>query len=176
MIFFYYAVIAMSRPVSPTVKRLTPCAGRCSTVFGDQVCRGCRRFNHEVIDWNTYSTEQQLSIWARLDQQLDQVLVPMLPLANLQQVEEFLRTKHVRLMANASIGRKYYHAVRLCEKTPKFCEISGLNVDESEIKNIWVDFEQRIFALALANYDMAWLRANSLKTLLEQCDDNYFDE
>ncbi|WP_366536212.1 DUF1289 domain-containing protein, partial [Acinetobacter baumannii] len=30
---------------------LTPCAGRCSTVFGDQVCRGCRRFNHEPRNW-----------------------------------------------------------------------------------------------------------------------------
>lgn len=166
----------MSRPVSSTVKRLTPCAGRCSTVFGDQVCRGCRRFNHEVIDWNIYSTEQQMSIWQRLDLQLDQVLVPMLPLANIRQVEAFLQTKHVRLMPNASLGRKYYHAVRLCEKTPKFCETSGLNVDEMEIKNIWVDFEQRIFALALANYDMAWVRANSLKTLLEQYLEDTLDE
>ncbi len=40
---------------------LTPCAGRCSTVFGDSVCRGCRRFNHEVIQWNTYTPEQRLT-------------------------------------------------------------------------------------------------------------------
>ncbi len=49
---------------------LTPCAGRCSTVFGDQVCRGCRRFNHEVIQWNTYTAEQRLAVWKRLDDQL----------------------------------------------------------------------------------------------------------
>ena len=53
---------------------LTPCAGRCSTVFGDQVCRGCRRFNHEVIQWNTYTAEQRLAVWKRLDDQLDQIL------------------------------------------------------------------------------------------------------
>ena len=67
-------------PVLSTDRRiasLTPCAGRCSTVFGDSVCRGCRRFNHEVIKWNTYTAEQHTAIWCRLDAQLDQILIPM---------------------------------------------------------------------------------------------------
>lgn len=151
-------------------KRLTPCAGRCSTVFGDQVCRGCRRFNHEVIDWNHYTTEQQLTIWQRLDAQLDQILLPLLVNADIHQVEAFLESKHVRLMPNASLGRKYYHAIRLCEKTPKFCEISGLNISAHEIKDFWYEFEQRILALALAQYEMAWVRASSLQELIEQQD------
>jgi hypothetical protein len=29
----------------------TPCVGLCSTVYGDLVCRGCKRFHHEVINW-----------------------------------------------------------------------------------------------------------------------------
>ncbi|MFH3854736.1 DUF1289 domain-containing protein, partial [Acinetobacter baumannii] len=95
---------------------LTPCAGRCSTVFGDQVCRGCRRFNHEVIQWNTYTAEQRLAVWKRLDDQLDQILVPMLPQANLQHVEGFILGKRVRLMEGASKGRKLYHALKICEK------------------------------------------------------------
>ena len=65
------------------IPSLTPCAGRCSTVFGDLVCRGCRRFNHEVIQWNTYTPEQRLVVWKRLDAQLDQILVPLLPNASL---------------------------------------------------------------------------------------------
>lgn len=95
---------------------LTPCAGRCSTVFGDQVCRGCRRFNHEVIQWNTYTAEQRLAVWKRLDDQLNQILVPMLPHANLQHVEGFILSKRVRLMEGASKGRKLYHALKICEK------------------------------------------------------------
>lgn len=158
-------------------KRLTPCAGRCSTVFGDYVCRGCRRFNHEVIDWNSYTLEQQMIIWQRLDQQLDQILLPMLPYVQHDQVELFLASKHIRLMPNASLGRKYYHAIRLCEKTPKFCEISGLGIEEQHIKLFWLEFERRILALAQANYEMAWLRANSLKELLalSQTNDQLID-
>ena len=37
----------------------TPCIGVCSTGIGDSVCRGCKRFSHEVIDWNSYSQEQK---------------------------------------------------------------------------------------------------------------------
>ena len=45
----------------------TPCVGVCSTVFGDQVCRGCKRFQHEVIEWNGYSDTEKESVWNRLE-------------------------------------------------------------------------------------------------------------
>ena len=45
----------------------TPCIGVCSTGIGDAVCRGCKRFAHEVIDWNGYSQAQKEAIDARLD-------------------------------------------------------------------------------------------------------------
>lgn len=52
----------------------TPCIGVCSTVFGDTVCRGCRRFSHEVVDWNAYSDEQKRIVWERLDELLGLVV------------------------------------------------------------------------------------------------------
>ena len=45
----------------------TPCVGVCSTVFGDQVCRGCKRFHHEVIEWNGYTDTQKETVWNRLE-------------------------------------------------------------------------------------------------------------
>jgi len=52
----------------------TPCVGRCSTVFGDLVCRGCKRFLHEVVDWNRYPDAQKRAVWQRLDGLLEQVM------------------------------------------------------------------------------------------------------
>lgn len=52
----------------------TPCVGICSTGIGDNVCRGCKRFSHEVIDWNSYSQEQKLIISDRLETFLAQVV------------------------------------------------------------------------------------------------------
>ena len=45
----------------------TPCVGVCSTVFGDQVCRGCKRFQHEVIEWNGYTDIEKEKVWNRLE-------------------------------------------------------------------------------------------------------------
>lgn len=57
------------------VKRVkTPCIGVCSTGIGDSVCRGCKRYTHEVVHWNRYSEEQRCSILARIDSLLRQVL------------------------------------------------------------------------------------------------------
>lgn len=44
----------------------TPCIGICSTIYGDETCRGCKRHYQEVIEWNTYSSTQQQDIFERL--------------------------------------------------------------------------------------------------------------
>jgi predicted Fe-S protein YdhL (DUF1289 family) len=52
----------------------TPCIGVCSTGIGDAVCRGCKRFSHEIIDWNRYAPEQRKAVMARLEDLLNQVV------------------------------------------------------------------------------------------------------
>ncbi|TQV78125.1 DUF1289 domain-containing protein [Exilibacterium tricleocarpae] len=52
----------------------TPCVGICSTGIGDAVCRGCKRFAHEVIDWNAYTHSQRATIARRLEGFLTQVV------------------------------------------------------------------------------------------------------
>jgi uncharacterized protein len=150
------------------IASLTPCAGRCSTVFGDLVCRGCRRFNHEVIHWNTYAAEQHTVIWKRLDAQLDQILVPMLPLARLEVVENFITAKRVRLRPDASTGRKLYHALKLCEKNRHFTDESGLGIHYKQVRPLWDEFERRVLALANASYDLAFVRAKGIRYHLLQ--------
>lgn len=56
--------------LDPTIK--TPCIGVCSTGIGDSVCRGCKRFSHEVIHWNSYTPEQKRVIDQRLSGFLSQ--------------------------------------------------------------------------------------------------------
>ena len=36
-------------------------------MFGDHVCRGCKRFHHEVIEWNGYTDIQKETVWNRLE-------------------------------------------------------------------------------------------------------------
>ncbi len=69
-------------PGSPSVRqvaapqpmrwRRTPCIGICSTTYGDLVCRGCKRFAHEIVGWNAYEERQRDLIWQRLHALLGQ--------------------------------------------------------------------------------------------------------
>lgn len=52
----------------------TPCIGVCSTTFGDTVCRGCKRFLHEIVDWNRYTEAQKTLVWQRLNSLLRTVM------------------------------------------------------------------------------------------------------
>ncbi len=56
------------------LKNRTPCVGICSTTYGDLVCRGCKRFSHEIVQWNGYDKDQQGLIWNRLTTLRDEVL------------------------------------------------------------------------------------------------------
>jgi uncharacterized protein len=46
--------------------RSTPCIGICSTTYGDMICRGCKRFAHEIVAWNGYTDDQRERVWQRL--------------------------------------------------------------------------------------------------------------
>ena len=45
----------------------TPCLGICSTTFGDEVCKGCKRFSHEIVSWTKYSLEEREILNDRLE-------------------------------------------------------------------------------------------------------------
>jgi Predicted Fe-S protein len=46
----------------------TPCIGICSTTFGDDVCKGCKRFSHEITDWGKFSADERAIVNSRLEQ------------------------------------------------------------------------------------------------------------
>ena len=52
----------------------TPCVGICSTTYGDLVCRGCKRFAHEIVEWNAYDEDQKTLIRDRLQRLQDEVV------------------------------------------------------------------------------------------------------
>ncbi len=56
-----------------SLTKRTPCVGICSTTYGDLVCRGCKRFAHEIVQWNGYDDLQQ-AVRERLQRVRDEVL------------------------------------------------------------------------------------------------------
>ena len=80
----------------------TPCVGLCSTVYGDLVCRGCKRYHHEVIQWNGYNAEEKQAVWLRLEQLLVQVMASKLEVFDPQRLRQQLEARKIRFMPHQS--------------------------------------------------------------------------
>lgn len=74
----------------------TPCIGVCSTGIGDNVCRGCKRFAHEVIDWNAYSEEQRRIIAERREGYLANAVRSQLEIIDRDLLLSQLRHQQIR--------------------------------------------------------------------------------
>lgn len=80
----------------------TPCVGLCSTVYGDLVCRGCKRFHHEVVNWNGYSDDEKRSVWTRLELLLGQVMMAKLEVFDPQRLRVQLEQRQIRFVPDQS--------------------------------------------------------------------------
>ncbi len=76
----------------------TPCVGICSTGIGDDVCRGCKRFAHEIIDWNLYSDKERALIAKRLESFLVTVVGHKLVVVDAQRLK--LQLQHQQIAFN----------------------------------------------------------------------------
>lgn len=84
----------LDRPVK------TPCIGVCSTGIGDNVCRGCKRFCHEVIDWNSYTPAQKRVIDERLRDFLSRCVSNKLRVTDRALLQWQLRVQQIRYNEN----------------------------------------------------------------------------
>lgn len=75
----------------------TPCIGICSTVYGDDFCRGCKRHSDEVIAWNQYSASQKYDVYIRLNHLIETVLVNYIEITNLELIKHYVNFYKVRL-------------------------------------------------------------------------------
>ena len=85
---------------SPPIK--TPCVGLCSTVYGDLVCRGCKRFHHEVVNWNLYDHEQKRAVLHRLECLLVQVMASKLEIFDAPRLRLQLEQRGIRFVPEQS--------------------------------------------------------------------------
>ena len=117
-----------SRPL-----RRTPCVGVCSTTYGDLVCRGCKRYAHEIVEWNGYSDDQRERVWHRLNS-----LLTASVRAHLKVVDEGkLRAVATRLkVLNADALPAEVLAFRTLRARPIPLESLGLQPREGALKRV----------------------------------------
>ena len=92
--------------------RATPCVGICSTTYGDLVCRGCKRFAHEIVGWNTYADEQRTRVWQRLSTLRDASTASFLEVVDVQVLRAAADDLHLRDTASTSLLGLGYELLR----------------------------------------------------------------
>jgi predicted Fe-S protein YdhL (DUF1289 family) len=74
----------------------TPCIGICSTVYGDNVCRGCKRFYKEIINWNSYDDLEKNIVFNRLNDLITQVTQDKIIILDQELLRQTLDNNNIR--------------------------------------------------------------------------------
>tara|TARA_R110000751_G_scaffold27301_1_gene72102 strand:- start:217 stop:669 length:453 start_codon:yes stop_codon:yes gene_type:complete len=100
----------------PDYTSTTPCVGLCSTVYGDLVCRGCKRFSHEIIDWNRYDALSKAAVWQRLEQLLEQVVMARIEVVSVVALHAALERLQIKVSLEASLALKVLRLIPRLEE------------------------------------------------------------
>lgn len=78
------------------IKLRTPCVGICSTIYGDEICRGCVRTYQEIIHWNSFSDEAKQATLDRLEKQTHQIVKKYIDITDQNKLTEKLHKHNIK--------------------------------------------------------------------------------
>ncbi len=135
----------------------TPCIGVCSTGIGDSVCRGCKRFSHEIIHWNGYSNDQRLSIALRLDGLLSQVVQPKIEVVDAERLRVQMEHQQIRFNPESDPYCWVFDLLKAGASQIEDVSVFGLllqaewrGISLTELKN---SIDRDFFTLSCAHYE-----------------------
>ena len=144
----------MSRALDDRVK--TPCIGVCSTGIGDSVCRGCKRFSHEVINWNGYSQAEKRIIDRRLDTFLAQIVATRLRVVNQELLQRHLELQQIDYPAQKNPLLWAYELLRAGASQLGALSEYGLLLDahyrDVDLRHLKTAIDAEFFILSEAHY------------------------
>lgn len=135
----------------------TPCVGLCSTTFGDSVCRGCKRFAHEIVDWNRYDDLQKAAVLRRLGELTAGIVKRYVVIVDASLLREMLETNGLRYHKHQPPECWVYDLFR--QTKGRFARVSDLGlikVPEAEFltnSDIWERIQSEFLAISEAHYE-----------------------
>ncbi|MYM62537.1 DUF1289 domain-containing protein [Pseudomaricurvus sp. HS19] len=135
----------------------TPCVGICSTGIGDQVCRGCKRFAHEVIHWNGYTQEQKRLIARRLEGFLVQVVSNKLQIVDRGQLLASMRHQQIGFREEQDPYCWVFDLLKAGASQIQDLSVYGLAYQRQwqgvPLAQIKAEIDQDFYVLSSAHYD-----------------------
>lgn len=132
----------------------TPCVGICSTTYGDLVCRGCKRFAHEIIAWNGFDEDQRERVWRRLYSLLDGAVSSHLQVVDQQVLLSLAEELRVIDHLNLSNETLAYEVLRRCARRGQSLQSMGLaSARALPAESLLEAIEQEYFKRSMARYE-----------------------
>tara|TARA_B100000674_G_C37202692_1_gene629053 strand:- start:34 stop:489 length:456 start_codon:yes stop_codon:yes gene_type:complete len=134
----------------------TPCVGICSTVFGDEVCRGCKRYQHEIIDWNSYDQSEKSFVLNRLESLKVQIMEAKVSVFDATLLKSKLLEYKVKFDEESNPLCWVFDLLRTGSQSIQNTKDFGFSLsdtDISELASLKKDMEEELFELSEAHYD-----------------------
>lgn len=132
----------------------TPCVGICSTTYGDDVCRGCKRFIHEVINWNSFNPEEKESVWKRLEKLKTLIMQSKISIINETLMEEKIEELQLKINSDLNSLSKAFEIVKLTSKSFDDLNEFGIKIVNKDVSLIDLkeEIEKELYDLSMAHF------------------------
>ena len=133
----------------------TPCVGICSTTYGDDVCRGCKRFIHEVINWNSFNPEEKESVWKRLEKLKTLIMQSKISIINETLMEEKIEELQLKINSDLNSLSKAFEIVKLTSKSFDDLNEFGIKIVNRDVSLIDLkeEIEKELYDLSMAHFN-----------------------
>ena len=132
----------------------TPCVGICSTTYGDLVCRGCKRFAHEIDQWNGYASDQRVLVWERLFKLREGAFSAHADVVDGKRLLERAKGFRVADLDALSQLNIAYEVVRRAGRETDFAALGiAPHAPATSASALYERIEQELYARSLAQYE-----------------------
>ena len=133
----------------------TPCVGICSTTYGDDVCRGCKRFSFEVINWNAFNPEERESVWKRLEKLKSQIMASRLKVSDSKKLEESIKHFQLKIKDDLNDLSKVFEVIKQVSESFDNLDEFGVDVFEKNksLTALKEEIEIELYTLSKAHYE-----------------------
>ena len=135
----------------------TPCVGICSTGIGDDVCRGCKRYAHEVTAWNSYTHAEKSLIENRLVSLLTRIIENKLVITDDSLLKWQLQVQAVNVSRHRNLHCQAYELVKAGPSNIRNLEEFGLRLSPEAagqtLKQVCDDIDREFYTLSVAHFE-----------------------
>ena len=130
----------------------TPCVGICSTVYGDEICRGCKRFYKEIIDWNSFADEAKQVVFQRLSELMSTTVRQFLIITNPALLQQQLEQLQIRYHPTDDAFCWAHHLLRFLQDKPQALKHYGVAAKpeyaENSLRELFTLIDEALFVVA----------------------------